>query len=154
MKRRRSVRYYSVAMLAWFIACIVLIGMAIYESVQQVRLVSCGVRTDATVIQKAQRRGEVSTYSFTTDGGIVMNVKGITGAGRVGLKIGDVVPIIYLPANPKIVATQGFRGFTFLFLILATMAFVGLAFVSALWGYEETKMPQHPSYFPSSGKRA
>ena len=151
-ERRRSARYYSVIMLVFFIACIVMTGMVIYESIQQTRLAFSGVKTDATVVQiKRNGRGRTTTLRFTSEAGMVFNVKDVSG--QKGREIGDIVPVVYLPSNPEIVSAQGFRGFTVLITNLILIVVLCLVFVSAWWKYEEAKMYQHPSYIPSPGSR-
>ena len=113
------------------IICLVSIGLAIYESVQQVRLVFRGKRIDATVvqverIQRARSSRLQITLRFTTKTGAIINIKDIGGMGPGRREVGDIVPIVYLPSNPKMVVVQGIKGFEYLFLAF------GIAFVSGL----------------------
>ena len=114
-----------------FIICLGSIGFAIYESVQQARLVLFGMRTDATVVQVERiQTGRYSrlqiTLRFATKSGAV-NVKDIGGVGPRQREVGDTVPVIYIPSNPaETVVAQGISGFENLFLT------IGIAFVSGL----------------------
>jgi len=109
------------------------IGLAIYESSCQVRLALYGVKTHATVIDvKGSGRNRIVTFRFTSESGAAINVKDIMGTGRP--EVGEVFPIVYLPANPEIVAVQGIKGCTFLFIALILLVIGGLSFVGVLWG--------------------
>ena len=105
--------------------------LVIYESSCQVRLALYGIKTHATVIRiEESGRSRRATFRFTNETGAVINVKDILGEGRP--EVGDVIPIVYLPANPEIVAVQGIKGWTFLFIGLFLVVYSGLALVGAL----------------------
>ena len=118
----------AIVMFIAFIICLGTVGFTIYESVQQTRLVFFGIRTDATVTKIEQTgirsRTTTTTLRFTTEAQSVIITKDISGTGR--REVNDIVPIVYLPSNPEMVAAQGMRGFEFLFLA------IGIAFVSGL----------------------
>ena len=128
---RTSKRNPLVTLLGSLAVCLLATGLVIYESGCQVRLALYGVKTHATVIHvKQSGRNRIVTFRFTNESGAVINVKDIRGAGRP--EVGDVLPIVYLPANPEIVAVQGIKGCTFLFIAIILFVFGGLSFVVVL----------------------
>ena len=106
-------------------------GLAIYESGCQVRLALYGIKTHATAIHvERSGRHRIVTFHFTDESGAVINVKNISGTGRP--EVGEAFPIVYLPDNPEIVAVQGIKGCTFLFISLILVILGGLMLVGAL----------------------
>ena len=135
---RTSKRNPIKALLASLIICLLATGLLIYESNYQVRLALYGVKTHATVIDvKQSGRNRIVTFQFTNESGAIINVREIRGARRP--EVGDVLPIVYLPANPEVVSVQGISGCTFIFISLILAVLGGLSFVSTLWGRDMLK---------------
>jgi hypothetical protein len=108
----------------FLIVCLFCIGLVIYESIQQTRLAFYGVKTNASFVH-VERRSH--TIQFTTEAGAVIEVKNVAKSFLASKrnKVGDVVPIVYLPAHPQIAATQGIQGCTFLFIAIGVL-FIGI----------------------------
>jgi len=131
-----SVELGIVAFIA-FIICLGSTSFAIYESVQQARLVFFGTRTDATVvrverIRMARHSRLETTLQFTTEAAVMFTVKNVRGVGRH--KVGDKVPVIYIPSNPAgTVVAQGISGFENLFLAIGIASVSGFVFVKMFY---------------------
>jgi len=53
----------------------------------------------------------------------------ISGAGR--REVGETVPIVYLPSNPKIFVVQGIKGYTYLSISVFITVLMFMGFLSA-----------------------
>jgi len=118
-----------ILLLICFIAFLVCACIAVSEAVQQTRLMFFGVRTDATCA-RAEMRGEGRrrslsyTFRFTDKAGATIEVEDIWCTE--GTKKGDVVSIVYLPSDPKIVSLSGMKGWGFLVFIGTIAVLVGI----------------------------
>ena len=111
----------SDAKLIWWICLILLlvsISVAVYEFVRQTRLALFGIKTDAICVRRetiglGRARRLSYTFHFSNEVGTVIEVKDIFGPWEVK-KVGDAIPIVYLPSTPKVVSLYGIRGWDFL----------------------------------------
>ena len=130
-KRARKTKYPVLRLAIFFIGCVFGTGLTIYSIVQHIQLAFDGIKTNATVVHIEQSgRTRTQTFRITTEAGRVIDViDDISGAGR--REVGETVPIVYLPSNPKIFVVQGIYGYTnmFIFFIITLLMFMG--FLSA-----------------------
>jgi hypothetical protein len=125
---RRSVRRLRLGLVVSFIVCIGSIGLVIEESIKQTRLAIYGVNANATVVHiefKQNGTPRITTLRFTTETGAVVQVKDVDGVW-IAIKESDVIPIVYLPSDPKIVSKPGIEGFWVLFFAIAIAFFAGV----------------------------
>jgi hypothetical protein len=121
----------SVILLAiCFVVFLVSIGFTIYESVKQTQLTFYGVKTIATCVQIETvgigRYSRLSyTFRFTNEAGNAIEVKDIAGGWTVK-KVGDAIPIVYLPTDSEIVSKSGIEGLGVLFFALSIAFFTGI----------------------------
>jgi len=111
------------------ICFIVCTCVAIYESIRQARLAFYGVKTDATCVRVewvGEGRGQTRSYTFrfTNEAGTVIEIKDIWCTA--GTKVDDVIPIVYLPANPKVVSVSGIKGWGFLLFTITIGILTGI----------------------------
>ena len=110
---------FDSGVLSWacVIALLIVIGIVISESIQQIRLTFYGVKTNATCVRIETvgigRSTRLSyTFRYTNEAGTAIEVKDIWCTE--GTKEGDVIPIVYLPTDPEVVSLSGMKGWGFL----------------------------------------
>ena len=125
----------TLLLLICFICFIVCVCVAIYESIKQTRLTFFGVKTDATCVcieWKGEGRSKVRSYTFRfkNKADAVVEVKDILCTE--GTNVGDVIPIVYLPAHPEVVSLSGIKGWGFL-LFITTIGFLIGVLIRHCW---------------------